>query len=365
MLTQEKVGETAFGTQLSDYKNLIDSRVEEVSTGLVAETIEKRGNDAAAPIEAYCSVLSRGGKRIRGMLVMNGYELSGGRNQDVALDAACAMELMHAYVLVFDDIQDRSRTRRGGPTAQRILENYSIDEGWDRDHLHTGRSLAELGAMSGQHKAQRIINSLDVPSPNRQRAIEMINETMMMTADGQTLDIINQVKNGINWNDIEKVMDLKTSQYTIRAPLQFGMLLAGASHKNLKLVEPYAQHAGRAYQIRDDLLPYVSETSDKDQASDIKEGKRNLVIFSALRLLDSKGEEYLKSCLGKRDLTNAEFERCKDLIIQSGAVRKLTESAQESVDQAVEEIYKLPPYLNQNTMRFLGNLAEHILVRDS
>src|SRR3954451_923194 len=116
---------------LTDYARLSEPRLrqflEEKSRGFAALPVELR--DVAAALRDY---LLRGGKRLRGALVVLGHQAGGGA-REAALDASLGVELLHAYLLIHDDFMDQDDVRRGGPTMHRALGG---------DHL--GASLALL-----------------------------------------------------------------------------------------------------------------------------------------------------------------------------------------------------------------------------
>ena len=106
-----------FNKQLQHYKRLIDADIEAFAAAYTDRVRLQYGAAAAYPVGAYANILQRGGKRVRGALTMVGYEMSGGTDQKMIIEAARAIEMFHAHMLVIDDIQDRSSIRRGGATA--------------------------------------------------------------------------------------------------------------------------------------------------------------------------------------------------------------------------------------------------------
>ncbi|MGI9028281.1 MAG: polyprenyl synthetase family protein, partial [Candidatus Saccharimonadales bacterium] len=107
---------TSFKRQLAQYKNLIDADIADYTATIKARTKKDYGERSLVAVDPYCALLQAGGKRIRGILVMSGYEMMGGTNQKMMIQAARAREMIHTYILIGDDVQDRSHTRRGSPT---------------------------------------------------------------------------------------------------------------------------------------------------------------------------------------------------------------------------------------------------------
>ncbi len=101
---------------------------------------DEYGAYSRAAIESFVSILSRGGKRLRGVLTMASYEMLGGKDREMIIKAARAVEMIHAYVLMIDDIADRSDTRRGGPSAHKIMEEYHHANSLKTEDVHFGES---------------------------------------------------------------------------------------------------------------------------------------------------------------------------------------------------------------------------------
>jgi geranylgeranyl diphosphate synthase, type I len=217
-----------FTARLAEYKQAIDADIARYSKSLERETLQHFGANARLEIDSFLSILARGGKRIRGALTMLAYEMCGGKDKSMIAEAARAVEMLHAYILIIDDVQDHSGIRRSGPTAHVLLANYHRRHELANDSGHFGVSIAINAALSGAHAAQQVLTGLNVDPATKLKAIETINNTMVVTAHGQTNDIINEVIAEVSRQDIERVLEWKTAHYTFLNPLTVGMILAGA-----------------------------------------------------------------------------------------------------------------------------------------
>src|SRR5687767_5538121 len=95
--------------KLAEYKKAIDADIAQYAAYLRGSTETQYGQKVLeAEVEVFLDLLARGGKRIRGALVMAGYEMCGGTNRAMITQAARAIEMLHIYILIIDDIQDRS-----------------------------------------------------------------------------------------------------------------------------------------------------------------------------------------------------------------------------------------------------------------
>lgn len=356
-----------FKTRLKDYKLLIDKDIEQYSKTLQNKTLKKYGASARLVTDAYLDILERGGKRIRGALVMLGYEMCGGTDQAMIVQAARAIEMIHAYLLIMDDIQDRSLTRRGGPTVPVILAGHHRRHNLAGDAGHFGIAMS-LNAMGiGNHSAQTTLSQLNTTESRRLKVLEILNESIVTTAHGQTNDIMNEVVAAVSEEDVERVLEWKTAHYTFINPLHIGMVLAGADAGSLKAVEKYAIHAGKAFQITDDILGIFGSEfeSGKSPMDDMREGKRTVLSIYAIDNAKRADKNFIIQMLGNTDLTPAEFERCKTIFIESGALKHAQDRAAAHIEQALDSLIGTPASWSPDGVRFLRGLSSYLLNRTS
>lgn len=362
-----KTNNEKFLSQLSSYKQTIDSDISKYCELLLVESYENFGNNPTEAVKAYCELLNRGGKRIRGALTMIAYEMFGGDNNQVALQAARAIEMLHTYILMVDDIQDRSEIRRGGPTGHIILKNYHEHNYLKDDSQHFGESIAINGFLFGAHNAINVLSDLDVSADRRIEAIKNVNKHFIATAHGQSMDIFNEVLETVEESDVDKVLLWKTAYYTFMNPLQLGAILAGASDKDLKKLEEYSLSAGRVFQITDDIMGIFGkeESSGKSPLDDIKEGKRTLLTVKAIELAPKADAYFLEQMLGNKNLTQAEFMRCREIIEQSGALEYARSQAKNSVIDALTALEPVRNSWGGEQVVFLEQLVQYLIDRDN
>ena len=356
-----------FAKKLKEYKVLIDTDIEQYSKQIKKSTLQNYGAHSRIATDAYLKILARGGKRIRGALAMVGYEMMGGKNKDMILIAARALEMIHAYLLIMDDIQDRSLTRRGGPTAHVDLALYHQVKHLSGNADHFGISLA-LNAMGiGNHAAQVLVANLDAPEDLRLKALSILNQSIIITAHGQTSDIMNEVNGPVSMRDVENVLEWKTAHYTFLNPITFGMVLAGADCEATDAVRDYALNAGRAFQITDDILGTFGHefTSGKSLLDDMREGKRTVLTLYALEHAEKADKNFLIQMLGNQNLTQAEFDRCKDILIETGAYEFAVSQADVSIDKAITSLTKQNQNWQKDSVDFLIGLAQFLKGRSS
>lgn len=349
-----------FKDKLSEYKNLIDSDIEEYCSKIDESTLKTYGVYSQTVSRAYTDILRRGGKRIRGVLTCTGYEMCGGTDQKMIIQAARSIEMMHAYMLIIDDIQDRAELRRGGPSVQKVLETFHNKNKWRGDAAHTGISLALNAALLGSHGAGLVLSKLNVDEELRLKAMNIMNHTVIVTAHGQTNDIVNEIRPEVTEDSIKTVMQWKTAHYSFLNPLHMGMVLAGAPCEDTNAITQFAINLGKAFQIIDDLqVTSVQNSSGKNQMDDIREGKQTLLTVHALK--NSPEADFLKKCLGNPTLSQADFSKCQEILIESGSPDYAGAKAKEYVKTARESLTEHAERWDEPSVVFLDEFAKYLL----
>lgn len=262
-------------------------------------------NKDALLVESMRYSLLAGGKRLRPVLVLSWCELCGGEYKK-ALPAASAVEMIHTYSLIHDDLpcMDNDTLRRGRPTNHVVYgESVALLAGsglYDR----AMRTLLRFGPRCGL-SPKEILDSLDVLT-----AASGLDGILT----GQVLDIKN-AETSVNAAYLERVNELKTASM-IEASCVLGCIAAGADQKTLEIAREYGRAVGHAFQIRDDILDVVStsEQLGKTPGKDSEENKTTMV--------DVLGLQGAQDAV--RHLTDAALDLLKDFP-QNEFLRTLTE----------------------------------------
>ncbi len=248
------------------------------------------------------SVLN-GGKRLRGMMLLESFKLFTIDNyleELLAFPFVTAIECIHAYSLVHDDLpeMDNDTYRRGiltthakfghamGTLTGDALLNFAFEI-----MSSTGRNVAQIRGEMSSDLCKRLVIAESIIG-------EKAGYRGMIA--GQVLDIYSDNSSGFNkealFSHLLKIYELKTS-CLFEAALCSGAALGGASTEDIKMLEEYGYHLGLAFQIKDDILDETStfEELGKDIGSDAKNGK---VTIATLFGLD-KAQELLESELNK------------------------------------------------------------------
>jgi geranylgeranyl diphosphate synthase type I len=298
---------------------------------------------------------------------MHGYEMCGGKNRDMILQAARAIEMFHAYMLIIDDIQDRSLLRRGKPSAHARLAAYHREHHLKGDADYSGISLALNVAIAGGHAAQILLANMDAEPQLKLNVLSITNRTMLITAHGQMYDVMNELVEDPDPADIERVMEWKTALYSFINPLHVGMVLAGAGCEDTDAITAYGLHAGKAFQIADDILGVFGNEQKlgKSPMDDLREGKITTLTQYALQHLGTKDRTELRRYLGKDDITTQEFARCQQLITASGAADHAQKRASDEAEQALAALDAVGSRWPAADVDFLRELVRKMIARTS
>lgn len=274
-----------FETRLRDYKKCIDD-------GLDA-CFKPCGFPFDGLLEAMDYSLTAGGKRIRPILTLEFCRACGG-DIDAAFPAACAIEMLHTYSLIHDDLpcMDNDELRRGKPTC----------------HVAYGEATAVIAGDALQAEAFGTILRSPLPAHIRAACAEELAGASGVDGmcGGQFMDTVGEGKT-LTDEELTDIHSRKTAALLIAA-CRMGVIIAGATPERLDAASFFGAAIGAAFQIRDDMLDVLStdEELGKPVGSD-KAGKKTT-------FMDIYGEE-----------------KCRDMI------NRLTEAAKKSISAEIPE----------------------------
>ena len=304
------------------YKSLIEADISEHSEALMERWQREFGLETTQVLDSYLAILSRGGKRFRGSLGIWAYGLAGGNDEELAIRLARALALIHAYLLVIDDVADQSDSRRGGPAAHILLEKYHNDKNWFGESKHFSKSQAINAGLVAQHLVMQEITELPVIDAIKLEALRQLSIVLVKTGTGQIADMNYQAMRDISEQEIIAMMKQKIAHYSFVGPLQFGIIMAGKNWSEYDWLEKWAMNIGLSFQIYDDILGVFGDEklSGKSTLSDIKEGKVTVLVVRALSRAAPKHKTRLLQLLGNKKITQAELKEVKSILENSGAV---------------------------------------------
>lgn len=242
----------------NEYKNLVDSKL--------SEFFNPSGMSYDGLLESMHYSLTAGGKRIRPALVLEFCRISGG-DVEKALPVACAIEMLHTYSLIHDDLpcMDNDDLRRGKPT----------------NHVVYGECTATLAGDALQAEAFGTIARSELPAENKIACVEILADAVGSDGmcAGQYLDMVGESKR-LTEEELDDINSRKTGALLIAA-CRMGVVAAGGSGEMLEAAAHYGACVGAAFQIRDDILDVISTSEElgKPIGSDAQEHKNTYMAL--------------------------------------------------------------------------------------
>ena len=242
--------------------------------------LESLGDIPDRLLEAMRYSLEAGGKRLRPVMLLAACEMAGG-DAETALPFACAVEMIHTYSLIHDDLpaMDNDDLRRGKPTNHKVFgENLAILAG---DGLLN--AAAELMARA----------ALQMADARGIRALEIIMRHAGVTGmiAGQTRDVLSEGEPAqadlITYIHTHKTADL------LEAPVEAGLALAGAPDEQIRTGGEYGLHLGLAFQMTDDLLDVIGDAAllGKNTGMDAEQNKMTWISLRGVEGTRQDAEE--------------------------------------------------------------------------
>jgi geranylgeranyl diphosphate synthase, type I len=273
---------------------------------------EEQGAPWQDPPEVLAAYIE-GGKALRPRFCYWGHALASEDTSTPLLQACAALELLHAFALIHDDLMDNSDTRRGRPSLHREMAGEHHRHGRVGDSDSYGRAMALLTGDLAFAMASRLAAAL--PAPARAVWSRMVDELVL----GQFLDLAGTTRQDRSFEVAHTTTSLKSGRYTVTGPLRLGAALSGASWLSADL-ERYGDLVGEAFQLRDDLLGVFGDPrrTGKPVGEDLACGKPTQLLAYAADMLPPRGHTLL-ALAGTPALTRADVAELTGELIRCGA----------------------------------------------
>jgi geranylgeranyl diphosphate synthase type I len=269
-----------------------------------------------------------GGKRLRPTFAYWGWRgvVSAREPVEPVLPALAALELMHSFALVHDDVMDDSATRRGGPTAHRIFaaQHSNADRRGDSDRF--GTTTAILAGDICLVWADQLLARAALSTATLFAVRACYDRMRIEAVAGQYLDVLGESEPG-SWS-LERALLVarhKTASYTVQRPLQFGLALAGPAEAAAvdDAYNRYGIAVGEAFQLRDDLLGVYGDpvVTGKPAGDDLLTGKPTALLMLAQQLATpAQRAELARADPTRTDPTRPDPTRAEPALNPAGAV---------------------------------------------
>lgn len=272
---------------------------------------------------------SPGGKALRPALCLLACQAVGGE-MSRALPGAAALELIHEFSLIHDDIQDGDVERRHRPTLWSLWGQPRALNAGDAMRILAGLALERLGGRG-------------VPAPGQLRAAFLLDQSCLEMIEGQYLDISYETRLDITPQAYLDMVDRKTAAL-FSCALHLGALLGARDEALAQPFRDYGRKLGLAFQIRDDILGIWGreEATGKPFGNDIRRRKKSYPVVVALAAARGAAAEELISLYRREGVEEAQVARVIQLLEGLGARECAQEKARELKEGALQELEGAP-----------------------
>ena len=289
-------------------------------------------------------ILSAAGKRLRGMLVLLSCEAVGG-NADQALDAAAAIELLHNFTLVHDDVMDNAAVRRGKQT---------IHTKWDSN-------IAILaGDLMIAHAYQSLLKT---EAPHIEQIIEIFTQAFIDVCAGQALDKAYERRSTVGMSAYRSMIEKKTAAM-IASSCEIGARIGGGTDKEVMTLREFGNNLGIAFQIQDDLLDIIGDEEEfgKRIGGDVMEGKKTFLLVKALKKASARDRTTLTKIQPNHEVTLISVSKVLAIYKRIGV---LDDARKEIIRYTRIAERRLAPLKSSATQATLHWLSHQLLHRTS
>jgi geranylgeranyl diphosphate synthase type I len=286
-----------------------------------------------------------GGKRLRPLLVILSAESLGGSSRD-AIPFGLAVEMVHNFTLVHDDIMDRSLLRRKLETV----------------HVKFGEATAIVAGDVLFAKAFEVLHELKVKPEIFKRLNYLLIKSVEEICDGQQLDMEFERRKRVSEREYLSMIEKKTASLFLCATTG-GAILAGGNEREIDALARYGRFFGLAFQIWDDCLDLYGEEEEigKEIGNDIRNGKKTLILAHALSNAGESDREFLLSTLGNKDARSTTIKKVVEILTNTGSLDYAMERARDYARRAKESIENI--LQESDSKNSLKELAEYAISR--
>lgn len=305
--------------------------------------------------EAVYSYINLGGKSLRPAVALFSCGAVGG-NEETALPLAAAIEVYHTWTLVHDDVIDRDSKRRGGLTIHEEWCRRAMKKGYDEEEAgHFGQTIAILAGDVQHAWAMSLLCELHtkkgVPSSLTLSLIDRLQtHVLVILAKGETLDV-QYAKIPPDELDEHAILDMlwaKTGmlyEFAGEAGAMVGLSVDDTQHTLVKALSQFTSKCGLAFQLQDDILGVTGDETilGKPVGSDIREGKRTVIVCHGFRNATKNQKRVLNQIIGNRSAGGEEVRKAVEILRDLGSIDYTSNLARSIATGALSCLDPLPP----------------------
>ena len=314
--------------------NIYRRELDKIELRLAKLLVRKKPESLYEP----CSyILNGSGKRIRPFLVLISAKAVGCEFSEV-YNAALAVEILHNFTLVHDDIMDNSDKRRGRLT---LHKKYDISTA-----ILSGDNLVALAYEYLLKDCHGNANNI----------ISTFTNGVVKVCEGQSLDKEFELRKNVSISDY-KLMIYKKTAALIEMCCSIGAQLGNASPKHLKAISDFGKNLGMAFQIQDDMLDITAEESEfgKLIGGDLIEGKKTYLFLRAFEKASGKDKADLLLVVRNKGIKHREIAKYKNIYLRLGILQDAEHEIEKYTKLALKNLSSLPNEDGRVLMNWLAN----------
>ncbi len=275
--------------------------------------------------DAAGHLIVNGGKRLRPYMVIKSCQILGGKTA-TATPAASAIEMVHNFTLVHDDIMDNDEMRHGVPTV----------------HKKFGLPIAILAGDVLFSKAFQIISSSKLSGGAISQLISQLAKGCVDVCEGQLLDIKMADEKRIPTQKEYITMIGKKTAALFDVSCSMGAICASNKKKDIQNLSSFGKNLGIAFQITDDLIGVMGDpkVTKKPVGNDLREGKKSLPILLAIKLAKGKNKKIILKAFGNPKVSKHDLNNAVDVIRSIGIEENVRNQALKYADRAKKSLTK-------------------------
>lgn len=333
-----------------------------IDTLLSAEIERWASLDASLiePLRTLRSFVLGGGKRLRPAFCHWAFVGAGGDPLDPSIvNAGAALELLHSFALIHDDVMDDSLTRRGEDALHVQFRKRHQQQSLTGEHRRYGEAVAVLIGDMAFVYADKMMNGA-TPA-----AVEVFTELRVELNIGQYLDVSATAQGEATLPMARKIAQFKSGKYTVERPLHLGAALAGRFDELASGLSAYGIPVGEAFQLRDDILGAFGDPTiiGKPVGGDLKEGKPTALLAWAREHGSDVDNAYLDKYYGRADIGDLQIQTLQNILDSTGARKHVETSIASLTEAGLEAVATLD--ITEEAKQQLVSLAHFMAGRDS
>jgi len=329
---------TTYERRFEQFRRMVDHRLRSLIRGTEPEEL----------FDACRYVLSSGGKRIRSTVLMLSCEAVGGTVSE-SLEAGTAIEIMHNFTLVHDDIMDNANSRRGRPT---------VHKRWD---VNNALLVGDVLLGVAYHTL------LDTRRANIGLLVDLFTSGLLDVCEGQALDLAFERRTDVSVRQYYRMIEKKTGRL-IAVAAEMGAVIGRGSSRETAALREFGLYLGRAFQLQDDLLDVTADEKDfgKVVGGDILEGKKTFLLLRAAERARGDDKKIIDGILKRKPVSASDRKRLVSRVTSIYRRYGVLDEGEEEVTRNTRKaIAALERLKRRDATRMLRWLAERLMNRVS